>query len=272
MRSFLLSSTTIITASIVTTLALSACQPVTQKTTEAEDVVIAETNKIEVGTEIDIQDKANEDPIANNNTQVTDILRDYTKSITNMHDEMMIGTNYNDPDVAFAKIMLGHHRGTVDIANTELKYGTDSSMRKLAQNITMAQQVEIDTMRKWLASHLDAPDPKPNTKAMQQAYTASMDAMHGEIMSGVADPIPDMAFARAMLPHHIGAVEMAKIQLKYGKDEEMRRLAQEITNNQLPKIELIKDWITIHSTNKVITEGFATTENTDHLKATTPVT
>lgn len=45
---------------------------------------------------------------------------------------------------------------------------------------------------------------------MQKAYADGMNAMHGEMMLGIADPVPDMAFARGMLPHHIGAVDMAK--------------------------------------------------------------
>lgn len=273
MFSLLLSRTIVITMSIITVMALSACQPATQETTLPEDIVTVETNEIEVDTEIDVQDTASENMIVDNNTQVTDILKDYTKSMTSMHDEMVIGTNYNDPDVAFAKSMLGHHRGTIDMANVELKYGTDASMRQLAQDIIVAQQVEIDTMRKWLASNLDAPDLKPNTQAMQQAYTSSMDKMHSEMMLGITDPIPDVAFARTLLPHHTSAIDMAKIQLRYGKDEEMRRLAQEITNNQPPKIEQMQDWIVVHSSSKTpITDGLATAENTDNSKATTPTT
>ena len=83
---------------------------------------------------------------------------------------------------------------------------------------------------------------------MQQAYAAGMDKMHGDMLLGVADPKPDMAFARGMLPHHIGAVEMAKVQLKYGTDKEMRVLAQEIIDAQQAEIDLMKNWIATHST------------------------
>lgn len=56
-----------------------------------------------------------------------------------------------------------------------------------------------------------------------------------------------MAFARSMLPHHIGAVDMAKIQLKYGKNEEMRQLAQQVINAQQPEIEQMQNWIAKHN-------------------------
>ena len=67
--------------------------------------------------------------------------------------------------------------------------------------------------------------------------------MHGEMTLGIADPMPDMAFARGMLPHHIGAVDMAKIELEYGTDEEMRQLAQHIIDTQQVDIELMQNWI-----------------------------
>lgn len=38
---------------------------------------------------------------------------------------MMVGMDYNDPDAAFAQCMLGHHIGAVDMAEIELKHGTN---------------------------------------------------------------------------------------------------------------------------------------------------
>jgi len=78
---------------------------------------------------------------------------------------------------------------------------------------------------------------------MQQAYARSMDVLHGDMVLGIADPVPDIAFARGMLPHHMGAVDMAKIQLKYGTNEEMRQLAQEIIDDQKPEITLMQNWL-----------------------------
>ena len=232
--------------SVATTLLLSACQPATEdnEVMPIEEATQATNEPSETAPE---DAHAGHDVAANDVTvnaeKMSDMLKDYTKSMISMHNEMMVGMGYNDPDTAFAKGMLGHHRGAVDMAKIELKYGTDETMRKLAQDIIDSQQLEIDILNKWLASHPDAPKPKPNTEAMQEAYVKGTNTMHSDMMLGIAEPVADMAFARGMLPHHIGAVDMAKVQLQYGTDEEMRKLAQDIIDAQQPEIELIQNWI-----------------------------
>ena len=226
-------------------LALSACQPANDKV----DVTAPE----DAASQKAVQENTAADPHAGHDmsagTMVADgtpmaaMLKDYTDSMTKMHEEMMIGMDYNDPDAAFAQGMFAHHVGAVDMAEIELKYGTDTEMRKLAQEIIDAQQSEIEQMKTWLANNPDSKMPTADTKAMQQAYAKGMDAMHGDMMKGIADPVPDMAFARGMLLHHVGAVDMAETQLKYGKNPEMRKLAQEIIDAQQPEIEQMQSWI-----------------------------
>ena len=53
----------------------------------------------------------------------------------------------------------------------------------------------------------------------------------------------DVDFVRLMLPHHQAALDMAKTQLLYGKDPQMRRLAQEIITDQESEIELMQRWL-----------------------------
>ncbi|WP_201618246.1 DUF305 domain-containing protein [Psychrobacter urativorans] len=230
-----------LTVSISAALALSACQPEPTDDTIPPPIEGPEPSAQVVEPHADHDMSA--DAMAADGAPTTDMLKEYTESMTTMHDEMMVGMNYNDPDTAFAQGMLGHHIGAVDMSEIELKYGTDAEMRKLAQEIIDAQQSEIATMKTWLANNPDVDTPTADTKAMQQAYADGMDAMHDDMMLGIADPIPDMAFARGMLPHHVGAVDMAEVQLKYGKDPEMRKLAQEIIDAQQPEIEQMQSWI-----------------------------
>lgn len=235
---------TLFATSVATTLLLSACQPATEdnEVIPIEEATQANSESTETAQD-DVHAGHDMNDVTVNAEKMSDMLKDYTKSMTSMHNEMMVGMGYNDPDTAFAKGMLGHHRGAVDMAKIELKYGTDETMRKLAQDIIDSQQLEIDILNKWLASHPDAPKPKPHTEAMQEAYAKGMNTMHSDMMLGIAEPVADMAFARGMLPHHRGAMDMAKVQLQYGTDEEMRKLAQDIIDAQQPEIELMQSWI-----------------------------
>lgn len=51
---------------------------------------------------------------------------------------------------------------------------------------------------------------------------------------------PDRDFAAMMIPHHQGAIDMARIQLQFGKDPVLRRLAQGIIVEQQQEIDVMK--------------------------------
>jgi uncharacterized protein (DUF305 family) len=72
---------------------------------------------------------------------------------------------------------------------------------------------------------------------------ASMDKMHMAMTAVARSGNSDVDFVRLMLPHHQAAIDMAKIQLLYGKDPQMRRLAQEIITDQQLEIELMQRWL-----------------------------
>jgi hypothetical protein len=72
---------------------------------------------------------------------------------------------------------------------------------------------------------------------------ASMDKMHMAMGAIEQSGNSDVDFVRLMLPHHQAAIDMAKTQLLYGKDPQMRRLAQEIIADQQLEIELMQRWL-----------------------------
>ncbi len=58
-----------------------------------------------------------------------------------------------DADRDFVAMMLPHHRGAVDMAEVEIRYGRDPELRKLAAAIIRAQAVEIAEMQAWQKKH-----------------------------------------------------------------------------------------------------------------------
>jgi uncharacterized protein (DUF305 family) len=80
--------------------------------------------------------------------------------------------------------------------------------------------------------------------------TASMEKMHVAMGSIERSGDSSVDFVRLMLPHHQAAIDMARTQLIYGKDPQMRRLAQEIITDQQSEIELMRLWLKQHAPPK----------------------
>ena len=96
---------------------------------------------------------------------------------------------------------------------------------------------------------------KPFDTLMYEA----MDIMHRDMGTAEMDGGPDHDFITMMIPHHQGAVDMAKILLIYGKDIELRNLAQRIITGQHSEIKIMQEWLKRHRSREIVkSEPFAT--------------
>jgi uncharacterized protein (DUF305 family) len=169
-----------------------------------------------------------------------------TKAFGAVMDSMMksmMMTPSGIPDQDFAKGMIPHHQGAIDMAKVEKQFGKDPEMLKLADAVIAAQAGEISFMNDWLAkSKLTVADAVPDSA---KANGAAMDAMMKNMMvpySGNAD----VDFAKGMIPHHQGAIDMAKVVLQYGKDAEIKKLAEGVVSAQEGEIAMMKQWLAAH--------------------------
>ncbi|MES2267441.1 MAG: DUF305 domain-containing protein [Bacteroidota bacterium] len=144
-----------------------------------------------------------------------------------------------DPDNDFALMMRIHHQGAIDMANLELKSGSDATMKQMAQSIITAQQAEIAQLTAFLKAHpahgndpdFDMQQMMDMEKGMKQA---DLQIVNGRI---------DHDFAIMMIGHHQTATENARLELLKGSEPAMKTMAQSIIDSQTKEIGQFQDWL-----------------------------
>ena len=84
---------------------------------------------------------------------------------------------------------------------------------------------------------------EPRAASFMHAMNESMDRMDNGMKSASMNGNVDHDFAAMMIPHHQGAIDMARAELLYGKDPVMRRLAEEIVVDQQSEIQAMQLWL-----------------------------
>ena len=128
---------------------------------------------------------------------------------------MELGPKDASFDLRFIDGMTPHHEGAIAMAQEALQKSKRPEIKQLAQNIIDAQQQELAQMKTWRSTWY----PKANTTLMmydtQMGHMMPMsEAMRSSMMMnedlGAADDQFDLRFLNAMIPHHQGAVTMAR--------------------------------------------------------------
>jgi uncharacterized protein (DUF305 family) len=164
----------------------------------------------------------------------------FAEANAKMHKDMTIQFSGN-ADVDFARGMIPHHQGAIDMAEIVIKHGNDASVQKLANEIIAAQKKEIAQMRGWLQRNGSQP-ASPDAAAVKKAFEEVNMKMHAD-MTMTFTGRADVDFMKGMIPHHEGAVAMAKVLLRFGKDAELRKLADDVIRTQNEEITMMRDWL-----------------------------
>jgi uncharacterized protein (DUF305 family) len=144
-----------------------------------------------------------------------------------------------DPDNDFALMMRMHHQGAIDMANLELKSGSDATMKQMAQSIIKSQQAEIAQLTAFLQSH--PPHGNDTDFDTMQMMTMQKGAKQADLQ--IIDGRIDHDFAILMIGHHQSAVENSRLELIHGQESSMKTMATNIINEQQKEIGQFQDWL-----------------------------
>ena len=87
-----------------------------------------------------------------------------------------------------------------------------------------------------------APAAAGGQNASTEAFKAAAAKMH-KSMETESTGDADIDFVRGMIPHHQGAIDMAKVALEHGKDPEIRKLAEGVVREQEKEIAEMRAWL-----------------------------
>lgn len=142
---------------------------------------------------------------------------------------------------AFLEGMVPHHQSAIEMANIGKERATLPEIKQLAGKILAAQNGEITSM-KLDYQRLFKQELKQNEMAGEKlgVSMADMGMSMDTAMLKTANPF-DQMFIDMMIPHHQGAIRMARAVLKTTKDTEIRTLATNIIAAQTREIALMND-------------------------------
>jgi uncharacterized protein (DUF305 family) len=144
----------------------------------------------------------------------------------------------NQTDVAFINDMSAHHQGAIDMAKLAQSKAEHPEIKQLADDIVGAQEGEIsvmNTIRDDMRNMGEHGDAHMDMDEAAMGMDMDMNALEN------AKPF-DKAFIDAMVPHHQGAIAMAKELLDKGEQSALRKMANDIISAQTKEIAQMREW------------------------------
>ncbi len=143
-------------------------------------------------------------------------------------------------DLQFIDTMIMHHQGAIDMARPATEKAQHNELKEMARNIIRDQEREIAEMRgfreQWFANR---------PQAMNMEMPGMMDSMRGMDMNRLnaqTANVFDLMFIDMMIPHHQGAITMAREALQRAEHPEIKRIAEQIIAAQEREIRQMNEW------------------------------
>ncbi|GGD87646.1 hypothetical protein GCM10011390_02960 [Aureimonas endophytica] len=123
-------------------------------------------------------------------------------------------------------------------------------MAMSSEQVTLPKACEAAAGSMDMSSMMGGMRDMMSGSEMNDVQKGNMDAMmkmHGPMMKAAMIKDADLAFNCGMIAHHQGAIAMAEVELKAGKDKESKKMAQMIIDAQKKEIKEMTAWVEKHA-------------------------
>jgi len=172
---------------------------------------------------------------------------DENKMMSIMHammDKMHTMQMNEDPDFVFAKMMIMHHQGAINMSDEVLKSGDDATIKAIATKIKTDQQKEIQDLQSFINSY--QPDQSPDSKFNMELMD-SMEKSDRQSDLQVITGDTDHDFAQLMIVHHQSAIENARAVQEHGTSTLIKNMAHMMVDAQMMEIKELQTWLLANS-------------------------
>ena len=144
---------------------------------------------------------------------------------------------FNADDVAFVTNMIPHHEQAIQMSALVADRSQNQEVITLADQISAAQQPEINAMRVFLVQWNENPqDGTEGGHGGHGAMSGMVDDAAMAKLQSLKGPEFDTLWLQSMISHHQGAIEMAKAEVATGENVDVKRMAQTMIDTQQVEI------------------------------------
>jgi uncharacterized protein (DUF305 family) len=178
------------------------------------------------------QTAATEEVVQDNMTSMAmnDPADPHSPAMMKMHQAMMSAAGANASET-WARKMIPHHQGAIDMSNALLEQGGDEKFLAEARKTSADMQKEIASLQQKLQAGVTA----GGSTGPANPFGPAMEKMHAAMMAATG-ATPGETWARKMIPHHQGAIDMSDIILKQGGDPKILESARMTRDMQVKEI------------------------------------
>ena len=178
------------------------------------------------------------------NSEFSDVTKEYLKKFYCILDEMIAGmTMANLTDSIshnFIVQMIPHHQAAIEMSENLLNYTIFIPLQNIAKNIVREQSEGIQEMQKMLENCDLLKNARCDIISYKKKYDEISERMFTNMGNSVSVNDININYMREMIPHHLGAIQMAQNALQYGLCTDLKPILQQIITSQQRGVNVMR--------------------------------